>query len=435
MTRRSRRALGLALWLSLLPVSATPAQAPGLLSADQRQQDFDAFCRFVGDAYAYFDLKTTDWTRTCTDLAAEARAADDTAAFVGVLERALAQLYDHHAHLATHTPRSARLVPSQADVMATWRGGKAIVTALRQGSAAAASGLRVGDEIEAVNGVPVTRATAEFEPVFVRSRDPAARDWALRVTLAGRHDRRETVLALVSTSGLRTVAYLPSVLRHDQALGVALNGRIAHLRVNNSLGDPSLIGEFDSALARLPDAEALVIDLRDTPSGGTSQVARGILGRLVDKEMPYQRHELVEEFRTAGIRRIWVEHVAPRGPVFRGPVVVLVGRWTGSMGEGLAIGLDAARGAPVLGTPMAHLLGALGELALPNSGIVVRIPVEKLSHVDGRPRESFVPCPVEAAREGAAGVDDELSAAFALADKLVRAGPDDPSRTPTSGCR
>ena len=178
--------------------------------------------------------------------------------------------------------------------------------------------------------------------------------------------------------------------------------------------------DFDSALDKMLDTKALVIDLRDTPSGGISSVARGILGRLIDKELPYQRHELVAEFHSTGIRRIWTEYVAPRPSTFQGPVVVLVGPWTGSMGEGLAIGLSATRGAPVLGRPMAHLLGALGEFTLPNSQIVVRIPVEKLFHVDGRPRESFMPCPIKEESVLPIDGDHELGAAFDLAEKLAR---------------
>ena len=91
------------------------------------------------------------------------------------------------------------------------------------------------------------------------------------------------------------------------------------------------------------------------------------MGRLVTRMLPYQRHELVSEFRETGIRRVWDEFVAPRGAPYMRPVVVLVGRWTGSMGEGLAIGLHAARGATVLGQPMAQLLGAMGQTVLPLS--------------------------------------------------------------------
>jgi hypothetical protein len=162
-----------------------------------------------------------------------------------------------------------------------------------------------------------------------------------------------------------------------------------------------------------------VIDLRDTASGGVSSVARGIMGRFVRTPMPYQRHEYVAEFRETGIRRIWVEYVAPRDPLFAGPVVVLAGHWTGSMGEGIAIGLNATRNAPVLGEPMAHLLGALNQLDLPNSKIPVRVPAEKLFHVNGTPREAFVPCRVA---EASAPKDDvELDAAVKLAHELAAA--------------
>jgi carboxyl-terminal processing protease len=230
-------------------------------------------------------------------------------------------------------------------------------------------------------------------------------------------------LELRSTAGARSVTYAPSFPKPDGLLASEVRDGIGYIRIHNSLGEQALVREFDSALDRMLDAKALVIDLRDTPSGGVSSVARGIMGRFIDRELPYQRHELVEEFRNTGIRRIWTEYVAPRPVIFRGPVVVLVGPWTGSMGEGLAIGLNATRAAPVLGRPMAHLLGALGESRLPNSGIVVRIPVEKLFHVDGRPREAFLPCP--------AG-DRELEAALELAGKLAQRTAD-PSLPPVAG--
>ncbi len=73
-----------------------------------------------------------------------------------------------------------------------------------------------------------------------------------------------------------------------------------------------------------------------------------------------------------------------------GPAIVKVGRWTGSMGEGLALGLDAM-GARVEGGPMAGLLGAVYDFPLENSGLVLKLPAEKLFHIDGTPREAFNP--------------------------------------------
>jgi carboxyl-terminal processing protease len=104
-------------------------------------------------------------------------------------------------------------------------------------------------------------------------------------------------------------------------------------------------------------------------------------------------HSLPAEARETGIARQWVEQVLPRpGKYHRGPVRVYVGRWTGSMGEGLAIGFDAI-GARVEGTRMAGLLGAVYDRRLRHSGLVLKLPAERLSHVNGTPREAFVPRP------------------------------------------
>jgi hypothetical protein len=91
------------------------------------------------------------------------------------------------------------------------------------------------------------------------------------------------------------------------------------------------------------------------------------------------------------VPRQWIEQVLPRpGKHHDGPVTVRVGRWTGSMGEGLAIGFDAL-GARVEGDRMAGLLGAVYDLRLENSGLVIKLPAERLYAVDGTPREAFEP--------------------------------------------
>ena len=61
------------------------------------------------------------------------------------------------------------------------------------------------------------------------------------------------------------------------------------------------------------------------------------------------------------------------------------------MAEGLAIGFDAMGAATIVGTPMARLLGATDHFELPQSHVGVNIPVERLFHVNGTPREAFVP--------------------------------------------
>lgn len=404
--------------LSLLALpERAPAQQP-FLSPEQRSADFTAFCDFVREEYAYFDVKKTDWDRTCAFYVPRAAAAADRGAFVGVLERAMAEIYDHHAHLGTNTDNSPRLVPTQSQVLGAWRDGKVAIVAVRDGAPARNAGVRPGMQVLAVDGEPIDAAVAALEPRLLRAPDPAAREWALQLALAGQ--RANQVIRLTVTDGGATSDLTFPALGNtspDNLLSQKLLGDVGYIRFNNSLGEDALVKAFDDALGKFANARAMIVDLRDTASGGVSSVARGIMGRFVRTPVPYQRHEYVAEFRVHGVQRIWVEYVAPRAPVFTGPVVVLVGHWTGSMGEGIAIGLNAARNAPVLGEPMAHLLGALNQINLPNSNIPVRVPAEKLFHVNGTPREQFVPCHVAAA--SLAADDAELEAALKLARELA----------------
>lgn len=61
------------------------------------------------------------------------------------------------------------------------------------------------------------------------------------------------------------------------------------------------------------------------------------------------------------------------------------------MGEGIAIGMDGMKRATIVGTEMARLVGATSTIKLPNTGIGVNFPTEKLFHVNGSPRERFIP--------------------------------------------
>jgi carboxyl-terminal processing protease len=434
---RARLAFAALLVTSLL---ASRAEEPGFLTIGQRVEDFARFCQFVEEEYAYFDLKKTDWERACKFYASHVASATDRAAYVELLERALGELYDQHAHLGTNTPRSYYLVPTQTDLFATWANGRAILSEVRRSSGAEKAGLLPGMEVVAINGEPIEQVVNAIEPKFLSRDDPAAREWALQVALAGRRDRGAMRLLIRTGDKLHEFEFIPAFPEPPLMLSHRVVGNVGYIRIHNSLGQQTLVQTFDQAILEMRGVRALVLDLRDTPSGGNSSVARGIMGRLISHTLPYQRHELVSESRSTGIRRVWVEYVAPRNSPFLKPVVVLVGPWTGSMGEGLAIGLNAIRGTPVLGRPMAHLLGANGETVLPHSKIVVRVPTEKLFHIDGTPREAFVPRAVAPSNSASPSLDRELSSAMDLAlrmsrlkSNLIRSASPSLTKTPESG--
>jgi C-terminal processing protease CtpA/Prc len=401
------------LLLLLFIVKPLLAQQAAPMTKEQYRADFEELWKTVHDEYAYWHLKRTDWDSVKRFYLPQLDTVASRTQFISFLERVLRELYDHHAGLNTNTASSYRLVPSGADMKAVFKKGRVLVTAVRGGTGAARCGIQAGMEVITINGTPVAAVVDSLLPKCSKAPDSAARDYALQLALAGTH-------AVPRRLGIRGANIVREFLPdsegsmdqyHSEGLLEAriLSGNIGYVRIHNSLGDNDLIAAFDSVLNALTNTGGLILDLRETPGGGNSTVARAIMGRLITKEGPYQRHELASEEILYGVRRSWLELLSPRGKAYTGRVIVLAGPWTGSMGEGMTIGLHGIHRATIMGNPMAGLCGAIYSYRLTSSGIGFNIPAERLYHVNGTARERFAEMTFVA--ETPTGTDAVLEAA------------------------
>ena len=352
--------------------------------------DARAIERVVEDNYAYLERFEDGRFPLSDKRRSEAVAVDSREALIRYAERALATLADHHAITASSLADSWALVPSYADL---WVEPDFTIGAVRENSPAERAGIRQGDRLVAVAGEPVTEAVAAFWSDLGLAVTPERAGYAARVLAAGRRNaaRRLTVAGPGGPRELTLDSLYAARPEGRDPLTVGEAADVLTIRFNDSLGDGATIAAFDAAMRQARPGQPVVLDLRDTPSGGNTTVARAIMGWFVDRPTGYQMHSLPAEEREFGIPRQWIEQVLPRpGMHHDGPAIVKVGRWTGSMGEGLALGLDAM-GARVEGGPMAGLLGAVYDFPLENSGLVLKLPAEKLFHIDGTPREAFNP--------------------------------------------
>lgn len=348
----------------------------------------------VNSRYAYLDRFPNGVFALSPELRTEAEAVINQATLLRYAEHVLMILADPHAITGSSFNDSWSIVPSYADLWVeqaddTWR-----ITAVRDGSPAAQAGVSAGDLLVAVGGVPTGQAVADlWRPLgFDASGDRAG--YGARLLAAGRRDRPRD-LTIADHEGVErrmSLANLYSVQSGDRpAISTRSEGETLIIRFNDSLGDNDTVAAFDIAMAEARPDQPVILDLTDTPGGGNTVVARAVMGWFVDEARPYQIHNLPAEERETGIPRQWIEQVLPRaGKRHHGPVRVRVGRWTGSMGEGLAIGLDAL-GARVEGGPMAGLLGAIYNYRLERSDLMIKLPTERLYTVDGTPREIFAP--------------------------------------------
>lgn len=348
----------------------------------------------------------------------QAEAAQTESDHLRVLEAFVYDLGDHHAHISTNDAKSPRLVPTGATVWVEWRKGELVVTEVRDhlhaSMTSVADGettklfvLREGMVIEKIKGTPAAEALKP--PPHLPQLTDAMMGFAGRVALAGTREKPVMVSVRAGDGRLVDMPLLPA---GDGGAGDLATLKfpqrdVAVIRLNNSIGNPDMSPVFDQLMKQAKGVKSIILDLRDTPSGGDSSVAKPLMAWFVDATRGYQKHE-----RDG---KSWVEQVTGRPDRFTGKLVVLVDHWTGSMGEGAAIGLRAAAGAKLVGTPMAGLRGAIESFDVPCRGVSLRIPVERLYEVGGGPRELAMPDVLVTEEELAAGGDVMLAKALLLA--------------------
>ncbi|MFC4291844.1 S41 family peptidase [Sphingorhabdus arenilitoris] len=378
-----RHVLTIFLWSFLIGAPAQPDYKAAALELDAS----------IERSYAYLDKLPGGVIPKSTILDAKRDAVMDEDTLLRYAEDRMASLADHHAITGSSFDNSWAVIPTYSDLWVVARGNDFIVDAVRQGSPASKAGIDAGAILIAVNGEPIDAAVRGFWAELGLPLTAQRAAYAAQVLVAGRRDRNR-IFTVKDQAGVTKTFSLPSLytLNEEKVLvSVETAERRTIIRINNSLGDTSTIAAFDAAMAQVPAENKLIIDLRDTPSGGNTTVARAIMGWFVDKPTGYQVHSRPEEERESGIARQWIEQVLPRQGKHRSASpTILVGRWTGSMGEGLAIGF-ASFGADIQGTRMAELNGSVEDILLGNTNLSIKLPTERLMTTGYLPREQFVP--------------------------------------------
>lgn len=375
--------------LTILILSISFLSTGNIIFAQSKyQKDFLEFWTDVNNHYAYFDQQNIDWNKVKEIYEPQSAKISNDYEFIMFLENIVSELHNGHTSLNTNLNTSNRLIPSGLDLHVEKTGNKYFIKDLRKGFGADLSGLKIGMEVILFNGKSIEEQLKKFLPKFTDKPDQKMYQYSIDMLFAGTHDIKREITVI--ENGKERIFY-PTIYHNKKELlqSKVLNKNTAYIKINNSLGNNDLITKFDETLDGLFQYKNLIIDLTETPGGGNSTVARALMGRFTDKLLPYQTHEFDEkEYQT---KRYWTEYVAPRKDIYKNNLYILVGRWTGSMGEGIAIGFDGMKRAKIIGTPMAGLIGAVSNFQLSETKIGFQIPTERLYHVNGIPRENFIP--------------------------------------------
>lgn len=379
--RLSTLALGAVITAACASASATtPGDIAARYAADAR-----AMCDLVPKVYAFYATRSLHWAEACRQAQVEAAAVTTPGQGTAVLEHLVDALWDAHASLGVNTDASPWLVPSGSDLWLEAQGSDALVTGVRRGGAADRAGIRVGDLILSINGLAPRDAAKARIRTGVDDIPPERMEWALNAAGAGHRGQTRQLDLLRGGERIALELGDPPPVALDTPLNARMIGDIGYIRFNDSLGDPGTVTAFDAAVDGMRSAKGWIIDLRDTPSGGSTDVAEPVMGRFIAETADYQ---ITQPLQATAYPR----SIVARGPwTLSGPVAVLVGRWTGSMGEGMAIGFDGMKRGTVVGGPMAGLAGGVEVFKLPSTDTDLRLPTYGLAHMDGTPRHRWTP--------------------------------------------
>lgn len=375
--RAALRGLAAGLALPALPLDVRAQEPPRDVTL---AQDFDEMWATLRDRYCFFGEKATDWDKVRRVYRPRAIAAPDWDAFALVLRGALGELYDAHTNVRTAPDGTPRMPPFDLIVAHAPDGLR--VTAVQEESAAAKAGIAIDDVVTAVNGQPVEAAIRAAALRCQRGADSEADAFVINTVVAGGRGTPRT-MQLRASDGAREVA-LP-LNQRDPVPDVShrrLDGGIGLIAIR-SFSDDAAVAAFDTGLAELRDAPALIIDVRNN-GGGDTAVARPIMGRFIRETRPYAR---MRRRAGAGLGPAWTEVVEPRGPfTYDRPVVVLCHYWSASMAEGFPMGMRGIARARIVGTRMMRLGAAVFPLRLDRSGLELQYSAEPVYDVQDRPR-------------------------------------------------
>jgi len=376
-------------FLAILQANATPSRMLKDFGADSPYRErlgveerIAGLTQFWADAREYFvhfdNAPQLDWNKTYLDFLPRVMAAETTLDYYRVLMQLAPLLRDSHTNIYPPEQLRDRFFARPA-LTTEFVDDAVLVTAVT--SSALAGRVRVGDEIVAIDGVPVERYAEDKVAPFVSSSTPQDRllrtysyqllagDLAqpLRLTLrdaAGR-EREESVVR-GSAQDMNT---------HEQFGFRMLEGDIAYLSLDHFESDAG-VKAFTAALPKIMQAKGLVIDVRRNGGGSTlhgERILAHLTAQPIPRAMSFMRGNSITPDGQA--RMVTWEAMAqtgraqhPGGNVFAGPVAVLTSAQTFSAAEDFVLAFNALRRGKTIGAVTGGSTGQPAAIKLPGGG-------------------------------------------------------------------
>lgn len=352
-------------------------------SESKNIKEFNSFVEDFEKNYIYLNDKIDLWECVKEKYSKKVGLISNTFEHVLFYEILFNEFYDNHLHLNINTTQSYRL---DAPIYVTNKNGKTLIKNVWQTQIIDTIKRNIiGADILTFNGQGFQEKIDDFPTVCQNKKDLKIREWIANKIIAGKRNENRILQLRLKNGDLFTLDLDSLKLRSEKSVltaSVVPKHNIGVIRINNSLGERRLVREFKKVLVEMDSTQALIIDLRNTIDGGNTSVAKPIMGIFINKKQPYQLYE--------NHRKKYLGYIKPKRFLYDRPLYILVNRWTGSMGEGIAIGLNSMNRATIFGTEMARLAGGMKTINFKNHNYGFQVSFEKIFDINGKPREMFI---------------------------------------------
>ena len=373
-----------------LLLATTVVQPPGGALAFAQDAEplatFDAAWTLVRDSHFDRTLNGVDWNAVRSELRPKAAAAKNAGELRAVLRDMLGRLgQSHFAVIPASSDSPSKAAPDMSgdtgiDVRLVE--GEVVVTSVEAESSAAQTGVKPGWKVVSIGGTRLDPLVAEL-PTEPRLRSVEA--WRVaqerlrgtsgtRVRIAfedtNAHLHDLTLDRRPETGEPVTVGHLPTMYVRVESERRQVAGGLTAGVIRFNVWMTAVDREFEKAMGKHRDADAIVIDLRGNP-GGLAAMLMGISGYFVNERKTLGTMKTRDsELRFVANPR-FVNGAGERVAPFAGPVAIIVDAMSGSASECFTGGMQGIKRARVFGqTSMGQALPALFN-KLPNGDILI----------------------------------------------------------------
>jgi len=318
--------------------------------------------------FPYRDVIGEDWDAVLKEYVPRVALAATDDAYKREMLTLIARIHDTHANLWSSLAVRPPVGDSQLPITVRFIEGQAVITGLLAVPGAEPSPFQVGDVIEAIDGVPVTKLVETWSPYYAASNEPTRlRDIARSLTNG---PAGEVKLKLRRNGGSiehsaqlvprTSVAKLISST-HDlpgEAFQL-LSKDVAYLKLSAVKGV-----DLKDCINRAAGTKGLIIDIRNYPADA---VVFSLGGLLVDKPVEFVRFTNVDLTNPGAFYFAPSLKMMPQARHYAGRVIVLLDEVSQSQAEFTAMAFRVAPGAKVIGSTTAGADGDLSWIPLPGA--------------------------------------------------------------------